>query len=491
MIFNQSQIQDMLSILRRYELIFIANQLGMGYLSQADKNILLASGIDLDKFKNNSGIVEHAFLFGLLAEAIGDNRAKKMSYAQFQRFLASGNFIPLTEEEEFALQTVKNRAYTDITNLGNRMRNSLSNVALKNNQEQSLMVQNMIKQKTIKAIELRAGARSLASNLADASKDWEVDWLRIAYYLTHEAYNSGRAQSILKQYGADSEVYFDVYPGACKKCRELYLTDPEDPDSEPKIFELKTIIANGNNIGRKVADWKPTISPTHPYCRCTINHKRKGFAWDSELRAYTIPEKRKSSNPKLKGVKLNIKVSKAQEDELNRKRALFKKRLSDAKKDTDKKPSESQIKAGNYKKGHISFDGHTYVIENPKGSYRRGVDENGNKWCVQMNNTYGYFLGTLGKDKDHIDVFINDDADLDKFNGDVYIVDQVNDKGEFDEHKIMYGFDSLSEAKKAYLSNYSKGWKGCGAITGISKDKFNKWINSSKRKIKPFSNSLE
>lgn len=310
MVFTQSQIQDLLSILKRYELVFIASQLGLNYLSQTDKSILLAAGINLDKYKNKKGVIEHAFLFGILAEAIGDARAKKMSYAQFQRFLASGNFIPLTDEEEFALETVKNRAYTDITNLGSRMRTGLSNAVLRNNQQQAVVVQNMIKQKTINAIQLRTGARGLAADLAETSKDWEVDWLRIAYYLTHEAYNSGRAQSILREYGPDAEVYFDVYEEACKHCMKLYLTDPDDPESQPKVFTLKEIIANGNNIGRKVDEWKPTISPTHPYCRCTINHKKPGFDWDSEMRAFVKPVKKVSTNPKLQGVKLNIKVKK-------------------------------------------------------------------------------------------------------------------------------------------------------------------------------------
>lgn len=309
MIFTQGQIQDMLAILRKYELIFVAGQLGLDFLSQSDKNILLASGINLDQFKNKKGIVEHAFLFGVLAEAIGDSRAEQMNYDQFKRFLASGKFIPLTEEEEFALQTVKNRAYTDITSLGNRMRTAVSNNILKNNQEQAVMVRNMIRQKTIKATELRYGARNLAADFAETSKDWEVDWLRIAYYLTHEAFNSGRAQSILKEHGEDAEVYFDVYPGACKHCKELLLTDPEDVNSKPIVFKLKEIIANGNNIYRKVAEWKATISPIHPYCRCTINFKKPGFDWNPETRAFTTPIKRKSKNPKLKNVKLNIKIT--------------------------------------------------------------------------------------------------------------------------------------------------------------------------------------
>ena len=108
-----------------------------------------------------------------------------------------------------------------------------------------------------------------------------------------------------------------------------------------------------------------------------------------------------------------------------------------------------------------------------------------------MNNTYGYFLGTLGKDKDHIDVFINDDVDLDSFNGKIYVIDQVNKDKTFDEHKVMYGFRNKAEAKKAYLSNYDKGWRGCGNITGVKKEVFDKWIRSSKRKVKPFADYAE
>ena len=88
----------------------------------------------------------------------------------------------------------------------------------------------------------------------------------------------------------------------------------------------------------------------------------------------------------------------------------------------------------------MRFGGYEYVIENPKGSFRCGVDADGKKWKTKMNNTYGYFLGTLGKDKDHIDVFINDDVDLDSFNGKIYVIDQVNKDKTFDEQKVMYGF---------------------------------------------------
>lgn len=148
----------------------------------------------------------------------------------------------------------------------------------------------------------------------------------------------------------------------------------------------------------------------------------------------------------------------------------------------EQNPTEAQKEAGNYKKGHIKIDGYDVTIENPKGSVRSGVDRNGQEWSVTMNNTYGYIRGTEGVDGDHIDVFLSDDPTQ----GDVYVIDQVNENGSFDEHKVMYGFKSALAAKRAYLANYSPGWKGLGTITKVGKEEFKKWINSSHRKTKPF-----
>lgn len=164
----------------------------------------------------------------------------------------------------------------------------------------------------------------------------------------------------------------------------------------------------------------------------------------------------------------------------------FSLRLKSAIDETETNPSDAQKESGNYKKGHIKFGGYDYTIENPKGSTRSGKDADGKEWKVTMHDTYGYIRGKFGKDGDHLDMFINDKADLDNWNGDVFVVDQVNPDGSFDEHKVMYGYDSMDDAKKAYLANYSDGWQGLGDITGVSKDEFDKWLDTSKRKLKPF-----
>lgn len=159
------------------------------------------------------------------------------------------------------------------------------------------------------------------------------------------------------------------------------------------------------------------------------------------------------------------------------------KRLHEEELKVDTNPTEAQKEAGNYKKGHIKINGFDVTIEQPAGSVRSGKDANGKEWSVTMNNTYGYIRGTESVDGDHIDVFLGPDMNSDM----VYVVDQVNTDGSFDEHKVMMGFPSLEDARSAYLSNYEEGWKGLGNITGVTLDGFKKWIDSSTRKTKPFS----
>ena len=151
-------------------------------------------------------------------------------------------------------------------------------------------------------------------------------------------------------------------------------------------------------------------------------------------------------------------------------------------------PTEAQKKAGNYKKGHVQVGTFDITIEQPEGSIRRGTDANGKQWEIKMHNTYGYFRGTEGVDGDHIDVFLSND--IDGWNGrKVFVVDQYNPDGTFDEHKVMLGFNDMDEAKSDYLANYEKGWENGRRITvsTTNLEDFEKWIDSSHRKTKPFS----
>ena len=151
-------------------------------------------------------------------------------------------------------------------------------------------------------------------------------------------------------------------------------------------------------------------------------------------------------------------------------------------------PTPAQVEAGNYKKGHVTIGEFDITIENPAGSTRKGVDANGKEWSTTMANAYGYIKGTEGVDGDHIDVFLH--QNMDEWNGrKVYVVDQTNTYGSFDEHKVMLGFNDKEEAMSAYLANYDATWEQTHPGLRISEtniEDFNKWVQSSHRKTKPF-----
>ena len=162
-------------------------------------------------------------------------------------------------------------------------------------------------------------------------------------------------------------------------------------------------------------------------------------------------------------------------------------KIATASAEVNTEPTEAQKEAGNYKKGHVQVGTFDITIEQPQGSVRKGTDADGKQWESKMNNTYGYIRGAVGVDGDHIDVFLSND--IDSWNGrKVFVVDQYNPDGSFDEHKVMLGFNDADEAKSDYLANYENGWENGRRIdvTAVNLEDFEKWIASSKRKTKPF-----
>lgn len=182
------------------------------------------------------------------------------------------------------------------------------------------------------------------------------------------------------------------------------------------------------------------------------------------------------------------KVSESSETKQEKAEKSISAKVKEASADVNTEPTEAQKEAGNYKKGHVQVGTFDITIEQPEGSIRRGTDASGKQWESKMHNTYGYFRGTEGVDGDHIDVFLSND--IDGWNGtQVFVVDQYNPDGTFDEHKVMLGFNDASDAKNNYLANYKKGWENGRRIdvSAVSLADFEKWIASSHRKTKPFS----
>lgn len=150
-----------------------------------------------------------------------------------------------------------------------------------------------------------------------------------------------------------------------------------------------------------------------------------------------------------------------------------------ARKDTKEPKSEAHAAAGNYQKGKFRMHGMPFTLENPKGSTRSGTDKNGKAWSSTMTADYGYINGTIGKDGDHVDVFVGPDPEAEM----VFVVDQMDpDTKKFDEHKVIFGYKTQADAKQGYLSNYSKGWGGLKNITALTMPQFRWWLEHGDQK---------
>ncbi|WP_144574331.1 PLxRFG domain-containing protein [Agrobacterium sp. DE0009] len=144
-------------------------------------------------------------------------------------------------------------------------------------------------------------------------------------------------------------------------------------------------------------------------------------------------------------------------------------------------PTAAQKEAGNYKVGRLKLGGLDISIENPAGSQRKGVFSSGKAWAVDMKSHYGYIRGTVGRDKDHIDVFVRPGTETLDDSSPIFVVDQKDPaRGRFDEHKVMAGFDNEAQARAAYLENYTADWKGLGDISQTTLGDFKTWLKSGK-----------
>jgi diguanylate cyclase (GGDEF)-like protein len=162
--------------------------------------------------------------------------------------------------------------------------------------------------------------------------------------------------------------------------------------------------------------------------------------------------------------------------------------LEAARADTNTDPTEAQKAAGNYAKGELSFGGMKVTLENPKGSTRSGVDPGGKRWSRKLAHDYGYLNGSEGADGDHVDTFLTGKPDT----GKVFVVNQVHpDTREFDEHKAVLGANSEEEARRTYLANYPRGWKGLNSVAEFSTDGFRRWLNRGQRRRPAWGSEVE
>ena len=292
MIFNEKDIARILGNVDVSIVRLIAKVLGRDFLKPADIALLKKYKVNVFKLIPKFPSYYQAFLFGRISAALGEKPASQMTYSEFKEFLSKmGEFSPNNVEMSY-YQIAANRTYDYIKGLGDRIKKDIR-VAISTEELSYLQAEREAQAKEVIAEEIESGVaakrtvKSISSRIADRMQEWDRDWARIVETECQNVFTLGRAQYMM-QSNPDPKVYFDVYPGACRHCIRLYLT--HGIGSEPRVFRLSTLIANGTNVGLKSKDWKPVIGTVHPMCRCNLRQLPEGYVWSEERHRFEAPE---------------------------------------------------------------------------------------------------------------------------------------------------------------------------------------------------------
>lgn len=304
--FSQKQILEIIDILDKTHWMFIAKNVNDELVPKNVMKDLIKMGF---KKTQVTRFPELAMQFGLLSVYLKDKEVKSLTFNKLKQIIKAKKFLPLSEVEKQALSVVETRAMNDIRGLGNRVNQQLQTIMIEADNKQRHQYEEIIRNAAKKAIKRREGVKFVRSEVGHKLNDWARDLDRIGDYILHEAYDTGRALAIKKQKGGDAKVFKRVHKDACSSCKSLFLKNQKT--WEPRIFTIDELLSNGTNIGRKRDQWRATLSPVHPYCRCDVEYIPIGHVWSNKSQRF-VPDtkvKNKYNFKNLATVTTNKKAS--------------------------------------------------------------------------------------------------------------------------------------------------------------------------------------
>ncbi|MBC7948988.1 MAG: hypothetical protein H7Y42_13975 [Chitinophagaceae bacterium] len=281
------QVQELLKVIDSNQLLLQVQELGPDFLTDYDKQLLKTHGIDYEGlYKPELSSIQTSFHFGMLAEALGQVEASKISYDALKLYVREGKYLPITERHKAVLNSIKMQTFSSLKNLNGNIFTDINNIITdKTTHGQQQFLADELKE----GVDKRKTVRQIANQVAEKTGDWGRNFDRIIETASQTAYEWGKAAEIERRNpGGDPLVYKHTTPGACKHCIRVYMTN--GMGSEPRKFKLSELRRNGDNIGRSVAEWKPTVSPVHPHCRCPMFEVPEGFLWNEEAQSFSTPD---------------------------------------------------------------------------------------------------------------------------------------------------------------------------------------------------------
>lgn len=343
----------------------------------------------------------------------------------------------LTRQEQARIEVMTQSAAQEITNITDKMRGN-------------------IKQILIDGVKGKRSKGQVSQALFDKMVGDNRDFQRVADTEIQNAFNNSFVQEEVYNTEEGKKTYFkriEVIDGnTCPKCKAIngkiaVWSDKPLNDEKSKDKNADYVIWEGKDG----FEWECPISVKHPYCRGTW--QRYDIGLDNINIDALVAEQSKNAkkwNNAVKAAKEEYKEKGIENPDDSTKG--FTERIKELYNGADS-VKKSLTFSGHKLQGRTAFRGLNISIENKKGTIRRGVDSDGHKWAIKMHYDYGYIRGTEGVDGDHVDCYIGNNIDAKN----VYIIHQkIPGTDKYDEDKCMLGFNTLADAKAAYLKQYDK-----------------------------------
>jgi len=283
MLFQPNEIQELVNIINAQHILFVGQNLGEDVLSDVDKSVLRSYGMEIEDVQD---FTELAFKFGLLSQSLAMPTVKRMTYPEIRKFVKEGKYLPLTTQEKDTVRILKQKTYSHIKGLGSKIGQELQSQISEQSILQRAKTEKIIKKELSQGVEDRKSVSQIVSSIGHKTGDWQRDFGRIVETELQNAFEEGRSAQIKRDNpGIDPEVYKDVFQGACHSCIKAYLTN--GLGSKPRVFKLSQLEANGTNIGKKQAEWLPTLQVLHPWCRCLLSEVPEDRDWDEETKSFS------------------------------------------------------------------------------------------------------------------------------------------------------------------------------------------------------------
>jgi hypothetical protein len=300
---TSSQVNTVLELIDRQVIFFAGSTLGPGVLSDQDKETLTKYGVNHETiYSEDKDPVLLNFHLGILSNILSDEKAKSLSYDQLTKYIKSGQYIPLNERELATIDSIRMQSLSDIKANRGKIFQDINSVVAKQFSSARADQEDFIRTRISNSNAERSARKNIARDIAKLTGDWSRNFDKSVQYISHTALNEGRSAIIQRRYedNESAKVYFQVQLDACPHCVKHYLTNGSG--SEPIIFSLKELQANGSNIGRKASEWLPTIHALHVHCRCLLTEFIPGTEWNGEKFVFPKGQSYKSeiNRPKIR-----------------------------------------------------------------------------------------------------------------------------------------------------------------------------------------------